>query len=247
MAAPCYIMWNGDTSALTGTSLKTMLQLKTGSSKARLVEWGYSFDVVPTAVVKVELMETGTVSATVTTISSGIQNYNDTTGASSLAVTGTSASGFTASAEGTVTSTRLLAYQHEWAQQFKQQFPLGREPEIGSGTSLRIRVTTATTINMSCYLVGEGSYATGGFLSVLGAGASFLSFSRRSTFSRTTRSRSSLCSRISRSWRRWRQMVTKTPTVARRPARLDPSCETTSVMLMPFPPVRIDRCYIQCQ
>lgn len=163
MAAPCYIMWNADTSALTaaptavstGTALKTMLQLKTGASKARLIEWGYSFDTVPTAVVKVELIETGTVFATVTTIGSGIRLYNDTTGASSLAVAGTSASGFTASAEGTVTSTRLLAYQHEWGQQFKQQFPLGREPEIGSGTSLRIRVTTATAVNMSCYMVWE--------------------------------------------------------------------------------------------
>lgn len=163
MAAPCYIMWNSDTSALTaaptsvstGTSLKTMLQLKTGSSKARLVEWGYSFDTVPTAKVSVELIETGTVFATVTTIGSGIRPYNDSTGSSSLAITGTSASGFTASAEGTVTSTRLLAYQAEWGQQFKQQFPLGREPEIGSGTSLRIRATTATAINMTCYLVWE--------------------------------------------------------------------------------------------
>ncbi|MFJ9413053.1 hypothetical protein ACIRPT_02665 [Streptomyces sp. NPDC101227] len=163
MAAPCYIMWNGDTSALTaaptavttGTSLKTMLQLKTGSSKARLIEWGYSFDVVPTAVVKVELIETGTVFATVTSIGSGIRTYNDSSGSASLAVAGTSASGFTSTAEGTVTSSRLLAYQHEWNQQFKQQFPLGREPEIGSGTSLRIRVTTSTAVNMSCYLIWE--------------------------------------------------------------------------------------------
>jgi hypothetical protein len=163
MAAPCFIMWNADTSALTaapasvatGTALKTMLQLKTGSSKARLVEWGYAFDTIPTAVVKVELIETGTVFATVTTIGSGIRTYNDSSGSASLAVTGTSASGFTASAEGTVTSTRLLAYQQEWGQQFKQQFPLGREPEIGAGTSLRIRATTATTINMTCYMVWE--------------------------------------------------------------------------------------------
>lgn len=163
MAAPCYIMWNGDTSALTaaptavttGTSLKTMLQLKPGTPKVRIIEWGYSFDVVPTAVVKVELIETGTVFATVTTIGSGIRTYNDVTGAASQATTGTSASGFTATAEGTVTSTRLLAYQHEWSQQFKQQFPLGREPEINGANALRIRATTATAINMSCYIIWE--------------------------------------------------------------------------------------------
>ncbi|WP_432001226.1 hypothetical protein [Streptomyces sioyaensis] len=164
MGAPLYIAWNGDTSALTaaptavatGTSLKTMLQVRPGSnSKIRIVEWGYSFDVTPTAVVKVELITTGTVYATVTSIGSGIRLYNDVTGGSSLAQTGTTHTGFTATAEGTVTSSRLLAYQHEWSHQFKQQFPLGREPEVAADSSLRIRATTATTINMSCYIVWE--------------------------------------------------------------------------------------------
>lgn len=163
MAAPTFIMWNADTSALTaapasvatGTAIKTMLQLKTGTPKSRIVEWGYSFDTVPAAAVKVELIETGTVFATVTTIGSGIRAHNDVTGPASQAVAGTSASGFTSTVEGTVTASRLLAYQAEWSQQFKQQFPLGREPEINGGSALRIRVTTGTTINMSCYIVWE--------------------------------------------------------------------------------------------
>jgi hypothetical protein len=163
MAAPLYIAWNGDTSALTaaptavstGTTLKTMLQIKPGTPKIRIVEWGYSFDVLPTAVVKVELITTGTVFATVTSIGSGVLKYNDVTGPASQVVTGTTATGFTSTAEGTVTSSRLIAYQHEWGNQFKQQFPLGREPEVDGSSALRIRATTATAVNMSCYVIWE--------------------------------------------------------------------------------------------
>lgn len=163
MAAPCYIAWNGDTSALTaaptavttGTSLKTMLQIKPNTSKIRIIEWGYSFDVLPSALVRVELINTGTVAATVTTMGSGVRPYNDATGSTSSVAIGTSATGFTATAEGTVVSSRLLAYQHEWGQQFKQQFPLGREPEVNAGDILRIRATTATAVNMTCYVIWE--------------------------------------------------------------------------------------------
>jgi hypothetical protein len=161
MAAPTYITWNGATSALTaatasvatGTTIKTMLQIKSGTPKMRIIEWGYSFDTAPSVKVNVELVETGTVFATVT--QGVVATYNDVTGPASQAVLSTSGTGYTASAEGTVTATRLLAYQEELGSSFKQQFPLGREPEINGGSSLRIRVTTGTTINMTCYIIWE--------------------------------------------------------------------------------------------
>lgn len=165
MSAPLYIAWNstvGTTAwvdpvaVATGTALKTMLQIKPGTPKIRVVEWGYSFDVVPTAVVKVSLVDTGTVAATVVTLNAAdIVKYNDVTGAASSVTLGTTATGFTATGEGTLSSSRVLAYQHEWSPQFKQQFPLGREPEVNGANFLRIRVLTATTINMSCYVVWE--------------------------------------------------------------------------------------------
>jgi hypothetical protein len=164
MSAPCYIAWNQDTSALTGpptstalvaSTLKTVLQIKPGASKIRIVEWGYNFDTVPTAAVTAELVETGTVFATVTTLGSGIRPYNDDTGAASLASVGVSASGFNASAEGSVTASRLLAYQNEWNSEFKQQFPLGREPEVNAASALRLRFKCANVINVSCYVVWE--------------------------------------------------------------------------------------------
>lgn len=170
MAAPVYQAWNGNIANLgsgamtlqpTGTALRTMLQIKPGTPKIRIIEWGYSFDVVPTAAVKVELITVGANFATMTTaLASGdIVQLNDVTGAASQAVTGST----TGSAFSTTSVTenagssghRLLGYRSEWGQSFVQQFPLGREPEVNGGTSLRIRVTTATTINMACYVIWE--------------------------------------------------------------------------------------------
>lgn len=172
MAAPCYIAWNAAAGALTsssaappaptlvatGTSARTMLQIKPGTPKIRIIEWGYSFDVVPTAIVKVALIETGTVNATMATgfNAADVIAYNDVTGAASQVSKATTASGFgIPTAEGSVTASRLLAYRNEWSQSFSQQFPLGREPEINGANFGRIVMTTATTINASVYLVWE--------------------------------------------------------------------------------------------
>jgi hypothetical protein len=133
------------TSATSGT-VKTILQIKSGIGKIRVVEWGYIFTTVPTAPVQMELIETGTVFATVTTIGTGVLAYNDTTGPASLAPAGTAATGFNASAEGTITASRLLAQTYDQANYFKQQFPLGREPEINAGSCLRIRATPTVSV-----------------------------------------------------------------------------------------------------
>lgn len=167
MAAPCFIVWNADTSAATGPpattatsatsgTVKTILQLKSGAAKIRVIEWGYVFDSTPTSPVRVELVETGTVFATVTTIGSGIRTYNDTGGVSQLAA-GTSATGFNAVAEGTITASRLFAYNYDTGLYFKQQFPLGREPEIAAASSLRIRATPTVSVasNVACYIIIE--------------------------------------------------------------------------------------------
>lgn len=168
MAAPLFIAWTADTSALTGPpatiatsatsgTVKTMLQVKPGANKIRIVEWGYGFDAAPSAPVRVELVETGTVFATVTTIGSGIRAYNDATGPTSLAAAGTSATGFNSSSEGTVTATRLFGYNYDNGLYFKQQFPLGREPEVNAASALRIRATPTSSVelNMWAYIIWE--------------------------------------------------------------------------------------------
>lgn len=165
MASPTFVLWNGATAALSAklaaaatgnNAIKTMLQIKPGTPKIRIVEWGYSFDAVPASPVPVELITTGTVFATVTAAASGdVVKYNDVTGSASQISLGTTASGYTASAEGTITSTRLLAEQLENGVYFKQQFPLGREPEVNGGDALRIRVHTPSVMNMTCYVCWE--------------------------------------------------------------------------------------------
>lgn len=158
-----FIVWNAATAALTaaptmvttGTALKTMLQVKP-AAPISIIEWGYSFDVVPTAVVKVELITTGTVNATVTAFNAGdVAKYGDSANVASTLTLATSGSGFTSSAEGTVTASRLLDYQASWAQQYSKQYPLDREPSVVGADILRIRATTATAINMSCFVVFE--------------------------------------------------------------------------------------------
>ena len=166
MAAPCYITWNASTTALTspmsgtatsGTSgnVKSILQIKPGSQKIRIIEWGYRFTTAPAAPVQMELVETGTVFATVT--AGSIASYNDTTGVASLASTGTAATGFNASAEGTITATRLLAQTMDLSTVFSQQFPLGREPEVQNGYSLRIRATPSSSaaVTVLAYCIWE--------------------------------------------------------------------------------------------
>lgn len=168
MAAPCYIVWAADTSASTGPptavatsavsgTVKTILQLKTGAPKARIIEWGYTLDAAPAAPLRVELVETGLIFATVTTIGSGIRTYNDVTGVASQAAAGTAATGFNASAEGTITASRLLGYQYENGIYFKQQFPLGREPEVNGASALRVRATptSASAVNIMPYIIWE--------------------------------------------------------------------------------------------
>ncbi len=158
-----YIVWNGATAALTaalapvttGTSIKTMLQVKPTTNTA-VIAWGYSFDVAPTALVKCELVTTGTVNATVTAYAAGdVAKYDDSGNAASAISLGTSASGFTSSAEGTVTASRLLDYRSEWGQSYMCQFPLDREPGVIANDFLRIRMTTATAINAICWVAFE--------------------------------------------------------------------------------------------
>jgi hypothetical protein len=137
--------------------VKTILQLKPGAGKVRVVEWGYGFDAAPAAPMRVELVETGVVFATVTTIGSGITKYNDVSGAASAATAGVAATGFNATVEGSVTASRLLGFNYENGIYFKQQFPLGREPEVNAVSSLRIRATPTASVaqNMFCYIVWE--------------------------------------------------------------------------------------------
>ena len=147
----------------TGTSIKTMLQAKLGTSTTRgkVVEWGISFDGSAAATpISVELITTGTVAATVTAhAAAGIINLDP------LATTptdgnpfsfSTTTTGYTASSEGTITESRTLDAQLiAPTSQFIKQFPLGREPVFSPANYLRIRVHAGAAVNALCYFVIE--------------------------------------------------------------------------------------------
>lgn len=161
-----YQVWNGAmqttsvyTATATGTAAKTLLQIQANASWGFAVRaWGISFDATAVATpVRCELIETGTVGATVTAhVASGVQPY----GALALAIGGTSGvqlgvngTGYNASAEGAITATRLAdaqaipptsGYSYEWS--------LGNEFLVPAGRILRVRVQAAVTVNAVCWV-----------------------------------------------------------------------------------------------
>jgi hypothetical protein len=140
----------------TGTAVKTMLQIATPSTEdLTVVEWGIMIDAGST-VVRAELIETD-VAATVTAHgATGILKMNNPNAPASVVTLGTAATGFTASAEGTITATRLLDLTvltnagKEW-----HQYPLGREPQMGVSKFLRVRLTASVAVNCACYIEWE--------------------------------------------------------------------------------------------
>lgn len=147
----------------TGTSIKTLLQVKPGATKnAKIIEWGISFDGSAAATpIKVELLETD-VAATVTasaaadlvkTDDNALSGGDPTT---ALLAVGTTSTGYTSSGEGTITATRVFDAQLVApTNQYVKQFPLGREPIIQVSKFGRIRVTAGAAVNAYCYMVVE--------------------------------------------------------------------------------------------
>lgn len=161
-----YTTWNGPaptTAALasvtTGTAIKTMLQLATPSTRQiQILEWGFSLDDPPGADGVVELIDTN-VAATVTAhVASGVVNL-DPNGAASLLSLGTSATGYTATAEGAITATRpldavsLSSVSGESGLSYVRTFMPDDRPIIAVSRFLRVRATTLTTASdMRCFI-----------------------------------------------------------------------------------------------
>ncbi len=163
--ADSYMVVNGATNTVaapvavtTGTAIKTLLQLSTPATRTlKVIEWGISFDgSAAAAPIKVELIQTD-VAATVTAyVAADLVKWGDPNAPASLLTLGTANSGFTASAEGTTTATRLLDVQYiAPTNQYVKQFPLGREPELPISKFLRVRVTAGAAVNAYAYVVWE--------------------------------------------------------------------------------------------
>ncbi|MEU8756206.1 hypothetical protein AB0C88_37540 [Streptomyces chartreusis] len=161
-----FTVWNGpapttaaQASVTTGTAIKTMLQVATPSTRQiQILEWGFSLDDPPGADGVVELIDTN-VAATVTAhAASGIINL-DPNGVASLCVGGTSATGYTATVEGSITATRALdvvslsSVSGESGLSYVRTFMPDDRPIIAVSRFLRVRATTPTTAaDMRCFI-----------------------------------------------------------------------------------------------
>jgi len=138
----------------TGTAIETVLQVKAVTAVTfKVVAWGVSMDGSAAAAgVQWELLETGTVFATVTAhVAAGIVAWD----AQALGIAsttyfdvGTAATGFTSTSEGTITESRVFDTQFvQPTGERAWEFSLGREPVVSAVSSLRVRVKAAAAVN----------------------------------------------------------------------------------------------------
>jgi hypothetical protein len=149
-------------SVTTGTAIKTMLQLATPATRQiQPIAWGFSLDDPPGADGVIELIQTD-VAATVTAhVASGVQPL-DPNAPASLLTLGTSATGYTASAEGSTTASRVLdavslsSVSGESGLTYMYQWMPDERPIIAISKFLRVRVTTPTTAaDLRCWIVWD--------------------------------------------------------------------------------------------
>lgn len=148
----------------TGTVIKTMLQIATPATRQlQILEWGFSLDAAPatTGVGVVELIQTD-VAATVTAhTATGVPSL-DPNAPASLVTLGTSATGFTATAEGATTATRLFDAQEVAGVSngampivYTYQFMPDARPVVAISKFLRVRVTFSAAVNMLCWVTWD--------------------------------------------------------------------------------------------
>jgi hypothetical protein len=161
-----YKTWNGampttaaQVKVAVANGVKTMLQLSTPATRQiQLISWGYSIDAALAGVV--ELMQTD-VAATVTAhVAAGVQPL-DPNAPASLLTLGTANTGYTASAEGSTTASRVFDVQEVASSSppnlsYSYQWTPAERPIIAISKFVRVRTTFgATTSSMVCWIVWD--------------------------------------------------------------------------------------------
>lgn len=147
----------------TGTAIKTLLQVKPGTTQvARVKEYGISFDGSAAATPGIIELCVTDVAATVTAhVAAGIHKQDSAALASgdpttNLFAVGTTSTGYTATAEGSITAIRMFDAQHiAPTNQYVIQCPLGVEWVINPSEFMRIRVKFGAAVNAICYVLIE--------------------------------------------------------------------------------------------
>jgi hypothetical protein len=139
----------------TSAALKTLLQVATPSTTdIRVKGWGLSFDgVVVTNPAGVVTLIDVDVAATVSTLTP--EEWESDDGQASLCVGGTAATGYNASAEGTIGASRILDGQEVHPQTgYSIWFP-NKGPRVKASRFLRIRALFSVDINGIPWIIWE--------------------------------------------------------------------------------------------
>jgi len=138
----------------TGMAIKTLLQVATPSTTdIRVVAWGISFDGVSASAAPgvITLIDTD-VAATVTTLTP--EEWSSVDSPSSLCVGGASATGYNATAEGTIAGSTILDGQNVHPQ-MGYSIWLPERPKIKASRFLRIRALFAADVNGIPWILWE--------------------------------------------------------------------------------------------
>jgi len=150
----------------TGTSIKTMLQLASPSTRQfSIISWGYLLDAFPTTTLvgKIDLIESDTGATITQHVASGIQPLLPGIPASQLLIATTGQTGYTSSSETAPTVTRTfdqdqingVTYLGGSEAMYEYQFLPNEQPVVAVSKFLRIRATFGSTVNMLCWAVIE--------------------------------------------------------------------------------------------
>ena len=135
--------------ALVGGTAKTVAQVATPTTPTSVVlGWSVSFDGASgTAIPVICQLLDGDVAATVTAFTPDL--YGNNFQPASLCVGGTSATGYNASAEGTMTTVTGIDAQHVHPQAgYGVWFPEGSRRKVGTSRFLRIRCLAQAAVNV---------------------------------------------------------------------------------------------------
>jgi hypothetical protein len=141
----------------TGTVVKTVLQVLTPSTTdIRVFAWGVSFDgVTSTAIPGICTLTDVDVAATSGT-GTVPEEWESDDQVASLCVSGTGATGYNFTAEGTIAGARILDSQLVHPQTgYSIWFLPGRHARVKASRSLRIRTTFAATVNVLPWIIWE--------------------------------------------------------------------------------------------
>lgn len=149
----------GQLKVSTGTSIKTLQQLKPGAGGGIVITgWGFSLDTEQAAAGQVELCKTD-VAATVTAYATADIIALSTPTVASTLTKGTASSGYTGSGEGTVAAASVydvvllpVSTTASPAMTYVRKFEKHEQVYVPVGTFIRVRSTTGTSAGAICWI-----------------------------------------------------------------------------------------------